>query len=61
MENKKNEEKEVQKVCVKVLTPFLDKFDTSVRYEAGTMLELDADRAENVISRGLAELSDPIG
>lgn len=57
-ENVKNEEK---KVAIKVVQSFLDKYDTSIRYEAGTVLEFDAERAADVVSRGLAEYSEPVG
>ena len=61
MEKKKNEKSEEKKVSIKVVQDFLDKFDTTIRYEAGTVLEFDAERAADVVSRGLAEYSEPIG
>lgn len=60
MEKKiKKEKNEVKKVSVKVTEDFLDKFDISVRYEAGTVLEFDEARAQDVVERGLAEYTDP--
>lgn len=56
MEKKiKTGENEVKTVAVKVTEDFLDKFDTSVRYEVGTVLEFDEERAKDVVNRGLAE------
>jgi len=49
------------KVKIVVLSPFRDKFDKSVRYEVGTELELDAERAEDVVTRELAEYVEPVG
>lgn len=54
------QEKEV-KVKIKVLRPFRDKFDKSVRYEPGQELEFEPDRAGDVVTRGLAEYPEPIG
>ena len=54
----KVEEKE-GKVAIKVTEDFLDKFDNTVRYDAGTVLEFDAERAEDVVNRGLAEYVEP--
>lgn len=60
MEKKiKGEEKEVKKVSIKVTEDFLDKFDTSVHYETGTVLEFDEERAQDVVNRGLAEYAEP--
>lgn len=53
--------KEEVKVGIKVLQPFRDKFDKSVRYESGQELEFEPTRAEDVVTRGLAEYIDPIG
>lgn len=44
-----------------VLSPFRDKFDKNVRYDVGTELEFDAERAEDVVSRELAEYAEPLG
>lgn len=48
-------------VKIVVLSPFRDKFDKSTRYEVGTELEFDAERAEDVVSRELAEYAEPLG
>lgn len=53
------EKKNTVKVIVK--TPFLDKFDTGIRYTVGKELEFDADRAKDVVDRGLAEYAEPLG
>ena len=60
MEKKiKTGENEVKTVAVKVTEDFLDKFDTSVRYEVGTVLEFEEERAKDVVNRGLAEFIEP--
>lgn len=60
MEKKiKTGENEIKTVAVKVTEDFLDKFDTSVRYEVGTVLEFDEERAKDVVNRGLAEFVEP--
>lgn len=52
MEKKINtEEKEVKKVSIMVTEAFLDKFDLSIRYEAGKVLEFDEERAQDVVDR----------
>ncbi|MDH8702359.1 hypothetical protein M2138_001721 [Dysgonomonadaceae bacterium PH5-43] len=48
-------------VKIKVLKPFRDKLDNKIRYVEGIELEFEAERAEDVISRGLAEYSEPVG
>lgn len=58
---KNEKEKKDELVKVKVLKPFRDKFDHKTRYETGTEVEFDSERAQDVVSRGLAELSEPIG
>lgn len=55
---KKTEEKEGE-VTIKVTEDFLDKFDNTVRYNVGNVLEFDAARAEDVVNRGLAEYVEP--
>nr|DAS50400.1 MAG TPA: hypothetical protein [Caudoviricetes sp.] len=55
----KQEENEVKKVAIKVTEDFLDKFDTSVHYKIGTVLEFEEDRANDVVTRGLAEFVEP--
>ena len=62
--NNKNEEKimaEKKTVAVKAVMKFRDKEDLSVVHEAGEVLEFDAERAQDVVERGLAEYADPIG
>lgn len=61
MEKTKNVKNEEKKVAIKVVQDFLDKYDTSVRYEAGTVLEFETERAADVVNRGLAEFSEPVG
>lgn len=48
-------------MSVKVVAKFRDKEDLSVVYEAGEVLEFELDRAYDVVERGLAEYTDPIG
>lgn len=43
-------------VKVKVLHIFRDKFDHVTVYQAGKTYEFDAERAEDLVSRGLAKL-----
>lgn len=52
---------EKKTVSVKVVAKFRDKEDLSVVHEAGEVLEFELDRAHDVVERGLAEYSDPIG
>lgn len=40
---------------IKVITKFRDKFDSSILYNVGDMLDFESDRATNLISRHLAE------
>lgn len=61
MEKTKNVKNEEKKVAIKVVQDFLDKYDTSVRYDEGAVLEFDEERAADVVSRGLAEYSEPVG
>lgn len=53
--------KEMELVKIKVLKPFRDKNDKAVRYEVGTELEFEKERAEDVVSRELADYVEPIG
>lgn len=48
-------------VKIKVVQVFRDKFNKAVRYEVGQELEFDAERANDVVNRKLAEFVDPIG
>nr|DAQ85978.1 MAG TPA: hypothetical protein [Caudoviricetes sp.]DAQ97429.1 MAG TPA: hypothetical protein [Caudoviricetes sp.] len=61
MEKTKNVKSEEKKVTIKVVEAFLDKYDNSIRYDVDTMLEFEAERAADVVSRGLAEYSEPVG
>jgi hypothetical protein len=47
------------KVKIVVLMEFQDRFDRKIMYKPGTELEFDAERAANVVSRGLAEFTSP--
>ena len=49
-----------EKVKVVVLKPFRDKFDRTVRYAEGVELEVDVERAEDLVSRELVEYVEPI-
>ena len=49
------------KVKIVVLIPFRDEFDKGTRYDVGTELEFDAERAEDVVTRELAEYAEPLG
>lgn len=57
------EQKEKTEVKVKIIVakPFRDKFNKSVHYEPGQELEFEKARAEDVVSRGLAEYVMPEG
>lgn len=59
METKK--EKEEAKVKITAAKVFRDKFDKSVLYHPGQELEFEPERAEDVVSRGLAEYPEPLG
>lgn len=61
MEKTKNVKSEEKKVTIKVVEAFLDKYDNSIRYDVDTMLEFEAERAADVVSRGLAEYSELVG
>ncbi len=52
---------EQKTVTVKVVTKFRDKENLTVMHEAGEVLEFEAERAQDVVERGLAEYADPIG
>lgn len=51
----------VATVKITVLKPFRDKYNKSVHYTAGQELEFETSRAEDVVSRGLAEYVLPEG
>ena len=41
---------------IKVLKPFRDKFERSIRHEPGTVIDIDdKERADDIISRGLGK------
>lgn len=62
MEQKEKAEKtETLKVKITVAKVFRDKFDKSVLYTPGQELEFEPERAEDVVSRGLAEYPEPLG
>ena len=43
---------------IKVIVPFFDKFDRNVQYKPGEVIDIeDKARAENIIARGLGEVS----
>lgn len=61
---KVNESVETQvtgKVKVKVLQLFRDKYNKAVRYEVGQEVEFEQERADDVVSRKLAEYTEPLG
>lgn len=45
-----------EKVTVIVLEEFQDKFDHKTMYPAGTELEVDKERADDLVSRELAKI-----
>lgn len=59
--NEHVEAQSVEKQKIKVVQVFRDKFNTAVRYEVGQELEFDAERADDLVNRKLAEYADPIG
>lgn len=48
-------------VKIKVVQVFRDKFNKAVRYEVGQELEFEAERANDVVNRKLAEFVEPLG
>ena len=46
---------------IKVVQVFRDKFNKAVRYKVGQELEFEAERANDVVSRKLAEFVEPLG
>lgn len=48
-------------VKIKVVQTFRDKFNKAVRYEVGQELEFEAERANDVVNRNLAEFTEPLG
>lgn len=62
--NNANENLETQakeNVRIKVVQTFRDKFNKAVRYEVGQELEFEAERANDVVNRNLAEFVEPLG
>jgi len=51
----------VETVKVKVLISFRDKTDEKVIFEIGQELDFEKVRAEDVVTRGLAEYVLPVG
>ena len=47
-----------EKVTVIVLEEFQDKFDHKTMYPAGTELEVDKERADDLVSRKLAKVKE---
>ncbi|MDH6357238.1 hypothetical protein [Parabacteroides sp. PF5-9] len=48
-------------VKIVVLNPFRDKLDKKTRYEVGQELEFEAERADDLVTRELAEYTEPLG
>lgn len=46
---------------IKVIQVFRDKYDKTVRYKVGQVLEFDAERAADVVNRKLAVYVEPEG
>lgn len=46
---------------VRVVSVFVDKYDLSVQHSLGEVLSFDAERASDVVGRGLAEYADEEG
>ena len=62
METKETKATEVNEtVKVKVVTPFRDKTNKEVIFEVGQELDFDKERADDVVTRGLAEYILPEG
>jgi len=51
----------VETTKVKVLVPFRDKTNEKVIFEVGKELDFEKERAEDVVTRGLAEYVLPVG
>lgn len=47
-------------ITVIVLEAFQDKFDHKTQYPAGTELQVDKARAEDLVSRGLAKIKEEV-
>lgn len=46
------------KVTIVVLKHFQDKFDHKTQYSVGKELQVDKERADDLVSRGLAEVKE---
>ncbi len=55
------EKSKVETTKVKVLVPFRDKTDEKVIFEVDQELDFEKERAEDVVTRGLAEYVLPVG
>lgn len=55
------EKSKVETAKVKVSVPFRDKTDEKVIFEVGQELDFEKERAEDVVTRGLAEYVLPLG
>lgn len=60
-QQEKTENVKSDKVKVTVVKVFRDKFDKSVLYNLGQEIELESERAKDVVERGLAEYQEPLG
>lgn len=56
-----NTKEKVTSIKVKVLIPFRDKTDATVTFEVGQELDFEKERADDVVTRGLAEYVLPVG
>lgn len=54
-------EKKNNLVEIVVLKAFRDKNDNKIRYDVDTKLEFDAERAADVVERGLAKYTEEQG
>lgn len=54
-------EKAPETVKIVVKQTFRDKFKTTTYYKVGLELDFESERAEDVVSRGLAEYVTPVG
>lgn len=61
MEAKETKEAVKETVKIKVVKSFRDKFNRSVLYKAGEELDFAQERAEDVVTRELAEYTEPVG
>lgn len=52
-------QKTIDKVTVQAAIPFRDLYLPDTHYEPGDRLEVDADRAADLVARGLAMIPEP--